>query len=149
MINRYLKEIMNTVQIEVKSMSDIKVQNTYPCSKPFSSIIVPEGHFCIDNYMFGNFHDNKSICIANIVKVDEYLNGEFDRYNLVVQVVLNDEELWTPEYGTIPICTSEEEHFQEMTRTDFKGLEVEDFEDILFFKDIVIGWINECRKNSP
>ena len=149
MINSFLNEIMNSVALEVNSMSDIKVNNTYPCDKPFSSIIVPEGHFCIGNYMFGNYCDGKSICIANIVGHGG--DGFFEEpkwYNLIVQVVLNEEELWTPEYGTIPICTSEEKHFQEMTRTDFKGLEIEDFNKILFFYDIVSGWISECRKNN-
>ncbi len=148
MINIFFKELMNKITLEQNSRGDIKINNTHQCNFPFSSIIRTEGHFCIGDYMFGMYHDDISICVAKMYYVSDYFAWSNGWFNLQAQMVVNDKTLWTPEYETIPICTTEEKHFQEMTRTDLKGLEVEDFEEILFFKNVVMGCIYECRKNS-
>ncbi|AFC21909.1 hypothetical protein GAP32_453 [Cronobacter phage vB_CsaM_GAP32] len=149
MINYFVKEIINSIVLSVIQYDSdrIIINESYKCPLPFSSIINPDGHFCVGDYIFGIYHDNISTCAARLTYIEPLFDGG-GWYNLVPQIVIGNDEIWTPEYGTLPICTTEEKHFQEMTRTDFKGLEIEDFQEIKHFNDIILRWVCECRKNS-
>lgn len=146
MIHEYVKEIMDSITISFNH-NKIVINESYECNLPFSSIILQDYHFCVGEYMFGIYHDNISTCVARMVhatSVSLYNNGW---YNLVPLLIINEKTMWTPVYGTMPICITEETYFQESTRTDFKDLEIEDFDEILKFNNTILRCIRECRKN--
>lgn len=151
MINIFVKEVVNLITNSLDTEKMV-IDQSYKCPLSFSSIVKPNGHFCIDDYIFGMYHDNISICVARMLYTEslQYTDDWKLRgwYNLSPQIVIGDGKIWTPEYGTLPICITEEKYFQEMTRTNMKDLEIEDFIVLNNFNNLIRDMINECRENT-
>lgn len=150
-----IEEIIEKTPTVLKADGTVEIRNKGKLDKTHS-FIMSDTYFIAGQYAYGISTENpREILIAYYTLESNFnnsLTSHYSYYNLVPLMQFNRSTLWTPELGSVPIVSTEEQYFQEMTRTDFKDLELEDFHMILEFHDLIFltlskEYSNECRED--